>query len=197
MGSAAAPHNPGNEFEGNLQLTSSANLDKAPVRPNILVATNDAEIRGNMAELLRAYDVKILWAKSVEEVKTIIAREDTAACFCSFWLVDGTYREVVRSLRRQGVEIPAIIVCAPACPHEYRDYLAALNIRAFDFICYPYRKSDLERILRSAIGAHIQSGRSAAAQTEPRDVESSTSESARSRQEFPQGNLVVSLEPLV
>ena len=43
-----------------------------------------------------------------------------------------------------------IIVCAPACPQEYRDYLAALNIRAFDFICHPYRRIDLERILDSA-----------------------------------------------
>jgi DNA-binding NtrC family response regulator len=162
MGSAAAP-NPSTQFKGNLQLASSTNLDKAPVRPNVLVATNDPEIQGNMAELLRAYDIKVLWAKSVEEVKAVIAREDTAACFCSFWLVDGTYREVVRSLKRQRVEIPAIIVCAPACPHEYRDYLAALNIRAFDFICHPYRSSDLERILNSAIGAHVQSGRSAAA----------------------------------
>jgi hypothetical protein len=44
-----------------------------------------------------------------------------------------------------------IIVCAPECPQEYRDDLAALNIRAFDFICYPYRRIDLERILDSAI----------------------------------------------
>jgi hypothetical protein len=43
-------------------------------------------------------------------------------------------------------------VCAPECPHEYRDYLAALNIRAFDFICHPYRRTDLERILHAAIG---------------------------------------------
>jgi DNA-binding NtrC family response regulator len=163
MGSAPAPHNPGNQFQGNVSLASSTNLDKAPVPPNILVATNDPEIRSNMAELLRTYDAKILWAKSVEEVKNIIAREDTAACFCGFWLVDGTYREVVRSLKRQRAEIPAIIVCAPACPHEYRDYLAALNIRAFDFICYPYRSGDLERILWSAIGAHMRSGGSAAA----------------------------------
>jgi DNA-binding NtrC family response regulator len=163
MGSAATPNPGANQLNGNLQLASSTNLDKAPARPNILVATNDPEIRNNMAELLRAYDIKVLWAKSVEEVKAVIANEDTAACFCSFWLVDGTYREVVRSLKKQRVEIPAVIVCAPTCPHEYRDYLAALNIRAFDFICHPYRRSDLERILHSAIGAHVQSGQSSVA----------------------------------
>ena len=49
------------------------------------------------------------------------------------------------------MEVPAIIVCEPACPHEYRDCLAALNIRAFDFIYYPYRKTDLERILQATL----------------------------------------------
>jgi hypothetical protein len=65
--------------------------------------------------------------------------------------VDGTYRDVVRLLKRQTVEIPAIVVCEPACPNEYREYLAALNVRAFDFICHPYRKTDLERILQATV----------------------------------------------
>jgi DNA-binding NtrC family response regulator len=120
----------------------------------VLVATNDLEIRENIVELLQLFPLKTLWAKGVEEVKSILSRENVTACLCGFWLVDGTYRDVVRQLKLQRAEIPAIIVCAPSCPHEYRDYLAALNIRAFDFICHPYRKTDLERILRSAIEAH-------------------------------------------
>jgi len=149
MGSAATTQNPGSEFKGNIGLTSSTHGDQVAVRSNILIATNDSEIRSNMGELFETYDVRTVWAKSVEEVKAIIGKTDIAACFCGFWLVDGTYREVVRFLKRQQIEIPAIIVCAPACPHEYRDYLAALNLRAFDFICHPYRRTDLERILQS------------------------------------------------
>ena len=104
-----------------------------------------------MAELLRDYRFNTLWASGTEEIKSTLAKEDVAACFCGFWLVDGTYRDVVRHLKRERPEIPVIIVCAPTCPNEYRDYLAALNIRAFDFICHPYRRIDLERILRSAM----------------------------------------------
>jgi phage tail sheath gpL-like len=73
--------------------------------------------------------------------------------------VDGTYRDVVRLLKRQPVEIPATIVCEPACPNEYRDYLAALNIRAFDFICHPYRKTDLERILQATLSERAAAAR--------------------------------------
>jgi hypothetical protein len=133
--------------------------ERTSAEPTVLVATVDTAITENMRDLLQRYPLKTIWAKGVEEVKAALAREPVAACFCGFWLVDGTYRDVVRLLKRQPVEIPAIIVCAPACPNEYRDYLAALNIRAFDFICHPYRKTDLERILRAAIPARDRSAR--------------------------------------
>jgi DNA-binding NtrC family response regulator len=119
----------------------------------VLVATNDAEIHRDMSALLESFPVKTRWARGMEEVKYSLSREKVSLCLCGFWLVDGTYRDVVRYLRLQRAEIPAVIVCAPSCPHEYRDYLAALNISAFDFICHPYRKTDMENILRSAVGA--------------------------------------------
>ncbi len=119
--------------------------------PSILIATTDPDIRHTMAELLQSYAINTVWATGMEEIKSALANQNVAACFCGFWLVDGTYRDVVRHLKRQNAEMPVIIVCAPTCPHEYRDYLAALNIRAFDFMCHPYRRMDLERILNSAI----------------------------------------------
>jgi DNA-binding NtrC family response regulator len=122
-----------------------------PGRPSIVLATIDPQIRQGMNELLQAYRVNMMGATGIEEVRTALAEHDIVACFCGFWLVDGTYREVVRLLKLYRAEIPMIIVCSPQCPKEYRDYLAALNIRAFDFICHPYRQADLERILDSAL----------------------------------------------
>lgn len=121
-----------------------------PGRPNVLLSTIDPQIREGMGELLQGYRVNTIWTTGIEEVRSSLAQHDVLACFCGFWLVDGTYREVVRLLKHHRAEIPMIIVCSPQCPQEYRDYLAALNIRAFDFICHPYRQSDFERILDSA-----------------------------------------------
>src|ERR1700691_4848323 len=123
-----------------------------PGRTSIVLATTDAQILDGMGELLRGYRVNTIWARGTEEIRAALAENDVLACFCGFWLVDGTYRDVVRLLKHRHAEVPMIIVCAPECPQEYRDYLAALNIRAFDFICYPYRRIDLERILDSTIG---------------------------------------------
>jgi DNA-binding NtrC family response regulator len=124
---------------------------RAPGRPTILIATVDPEIREGLANLLEIASVNAIWVGSVEDVKTVVAREAITACLCGFWLQDGTYREVIRHLRRERLDIPAIIVSAPATPHEYRDYLAAMNLGELEFLCYPYQQFDFERMIGSAI----------------------------------------------
>jgi DNA-binding NtrC family response regulator len=134
-----------------------ASIDRNPGRPTVLIATVDPEIRESLAGLLEVAPINAIWVRSVEDVKAVIAKERIAACLCGFWLQDGTYREVIRHLRRERIDIPAIIVSAPATPHEYRDYLAAMNLGTLDVLCYPYQKSDFERMLVSAIAAHSPS----------------------------------------
>src|ERR1700732_2694161 len=127
--------------------------------PTVMVATADGGIRGSLNELLRSCSVQTRWVSGVEEASEVLARQDVSVCLCGFWLADGTYRELVKRLKREAAEIPVIILCAPACPNEYRDYLAAMNIGAFDFLCHPYRKIDLDRILRVSLVAHFRSQR--------------------------------------
>ena len=146
---------PGNANIADLENIENIDLHKS--QTTVLIATNDPEIHGNMSELLAPFSVRTLWSRGMEEVKHILARQNVSVCFCGFWLLDGTYRDVVRYLRLRRAEIPAVIVCARSCPHDYRDYLAALNISAFDFICHPYRKTDIERILNSAGNAPSRS----------------------------------------
>lgn len=127
----------------------------------ILVATAEPAVSASMRDLLEAYPLRTIWARGVDEVRSALSRESVDACFCGFWLIDGTYRDVVRHLKRQPAEIPAIVVCSPSCPQEYRDYLAALNLRVFDFLYHPYRRMDLERILRATISKRGPSVREA------------------------------------
>src|SRR5271170_6189890 len=150
-----------------LHRESAAHFQPSAERPIVLVATTDPIISDSMRALLQMYPLRTLWAKGVGEVRALLTKENVAACFCGFWLVDGTYRDVVRLLKRQTAEIPAIIVCAPACPNEYRDFLAALNIRAFDFICHPYRKTDMDRILRAAFASRTPPDRFEAPSMKP------------------------------
>jgi len=138
------------------QLESPENVELRKFQATVLIATNDPEIHRNMSDLLAPFSVKTVWAKGMQEVKYALAHEKISVCFCDFWLLDGTYRDVVRHLRLRRAEIPAVIVCAPSCPHDYRDYLAALNLSAFEFICHPYQKSDIDRILNSAVNPPLK-----------------------------------------
>jgi DNA-binding NtrC family response regulator len=120
---------------------------RAPGRSTVLIATIDPAIRNGLTELLQPFSFNTIWLNSVEAAKRILAREKIAACLCGFWLQGGTYRELFRHIRRERLDTPMIIASAPAWPNEYREYLTAMNLGALDFLCYPYRKSDLERKL--------------------------------------------------
>jgi len=148
------------KVEGIFKKRTEIDIEQAPGRSTILVATINPEISSGLKELFQAFSLNTIWVKGVEASKIVLAKKRIAACLCGFWLQDGTYRELVRHIRRENMEIPVIIVSEPNCPPEYRDYLAAMNIGALDFLCHPYRKSDLEEMLRLAIGgAHTRSVR--------------------------------------
>lgn len=147
--------------EDNIIGVSRDTAEPSLAPPTVLVATAEPAISASMRDLLKGYPIRTVWARGVNEVRLALAKESVLACFCGFWLIDGTYRDVVRHLKGQPIEIPAVVVCEPSCPQEYRDYLAALNLRAFDFLCHPYRKMDLERILEAAISKRGESVREA------------------------------------
>jgi DNA-binding NtrC family response regulator len=143
--------------ESNFMQKSATRIHETPGRPTVLIATIDPEIRERLTDLLESAGINAIWVDSVEEVKTLIVRKRIVACLCGFWLEDGTYREVIRHLRHERLDIRTIIVSAPAYPNKYRDYIAAMNLGALDFLCYPYQQSDFKRILDSAIAAHSRS----------------------------------------
>ncbi|HEV2305685.1 MAG TPA: hypothetical protein VGR93_09220 [Candidatus Acidoferrales bacterium] len=118
--------------------------------PTVLIVSAAAEVRDSLAEILEGHRTNIEWVRGAEAVKRLFDRGRVAACLCGFSVADGSYRDVVKHAKRQSA-VPVIIVSTPDCPNEYREYLAAMNTGAFDFLCYPYQKGEVERILGSAL----------------------------------------------
>ena len=137
-------------------ITSGPGIGEIPDAPTVLVAAIDWQVRNGLSAVLPAFAVNTVWTSSVFEAARILPRKDVSACLCGYWLEDGTFRDLARHIRRSETRIPLIAVSAPACRNEYRDYLAAMNIGAFDFLCHPYQKSDLDRVLRQAMTAHAR-----------------------------------------
>jgi DNA-binding NtrC family response regulator len=140
--------------EGNTIKKAADSSQKPSGRPTVLIALSDPEIRETLANMLQYHPLNTIWVDSVEDVKSVTVTMRIATFFCGLWLQDGTYREIVRHLRRERIDIPIIIVSGPTSPIEYRDYLSAMNIGALDCICYPFQQSHFEAILESAIVAN-------------------------------------------
>lgn len=140
-------------------FNSLVDIAWAPEAPTILVASSDSLVSDGLARLLEPYPINTVWVKGLADAKVWFATEKIAACLCGFWLEDGTCREFVKQTKRESSEMPVIIVSSPACENEYREYLAAMNTGALDFLCYPYRRLELERMLRSAITLHARAAR--------------------------------------
>lgn len=118
---------------------------------SLLIVSADAQLRNDLSEALDGRWSRVQSGTGAETAMRLMARNKVAACLCGFQLEDGTYRDVVKCAKRQNIEIPVIIVSTPNGPNEYREYLAAMNTGAFDFLCHPYQKRELERMLGLAV----------------------------------------------
>jgi len=157
-----------NERSENKPTYKIAQTDCKPLdRHCVLIAAVDNDIRAALTQLLEVANVEAVWVRSVKDVKALTAKRKITACLCGFWLQDGTYREVVRHLRRERMDIPAIIVSAATCPHEFREYLAAIDLGSLDILSYPYEQSDFDRIMEFAISSRTESARQSSVDTVP------------------------------
>lgn len=146
------------EQAGKLQIPPTREQE-IPDAPTVLVAALDWQVRGGLSTVLESFTINTEWVSSVAEATKVLETNDVSACLCGYWLEDGTFKDLARHIRRLTAKIPMIAVSAPACRNEYRDYLAAMNIGAFDFVCHPYQKTDLDRVLRQAISAYTRQNR--------------------------------------
>jgi DNA-binding NtrC family response regulator len=137
---------PGHNY--NLEARGTVEPERAVEHSYILVATVDLEIRSALIPVFEELNLNPFWVPSLEAAKAALRTGRFAACLSGFWLQDGTYRQLVRHIRRDRLQIPLIIVSAPACPIEYRDYVAAANLGALGFLDHPYRCSDLQKLVR-------------------------------------------------
>jgi|SRR5215469_2789536 len=128
--------------------------------PTLLFAVSDSETRNALAVIVRAFALNARWVSSTAVAQYMLESREFAACVCGFSPLDGgTYLDLARCVKRQSVAVPLIMVSSPRPAHEYQDYLASMKAGAFDFICYPYERTEVARILRRAVTAHYASAR--------------------------------------
>ncbi len=120
-------------------------------KPLILVISDDLETRCALAEALRCGTCDLLLTSTVSEALANREPELISLVFCQDRLPDGSFRDVLRSLKTAGLH-PPLVVCSLS--GEIDEYLDAMQLGAFDFIPAPYRQSEVEAIAAHALGRH-------------------------------------------
>lgn len=110
-------------------------------RTNALVASSHLECRRLLLRILENLRVQALASASLAEAEEMLSQQGVALVFCDDRLADRSYRDLLRTLRTWE-KAPHIVVTTRV--GEWKDYLEALQLGAFDMIQYPYRSADVE-----------------------------------------------------
>jgi DNA-binding NtrC family response regulator len=117
-------------------------------RLRVLIVGCEPLISGELAELLRGCGMACAATASVHGAMTMLGTQEVALVFCAAELADGSYRDLVRGLKLGKRRAPVVVVSRLG---EWKEYLEAIGLGAFDCIAPPYRRSEIERILDTVV----------------------------------------------
>jgi two-component system, NtrC family, response regulator AtoC len=118
--------------------------------PHYLVASSHLEGRRALVRILEDLGVNAFVSATLAEAKELLFGQSIALVFCDDRLTDGSYRDLLQTLRTWE-KTPHVVVTTRI--GEWKDYLEAVRLGAFDMIQYPYRSADVElNVLRAMRG---------------------------------------------
>jgi DNA-binding NtrC family response regulator len=118
--------------------------------PHALVASSHLECRRLLLRILDDLRVNTLSSATLAETQDLLSRRGVALVFCDDRLTDGSYQDLLRTLR-SWKKVPRIVVTTRI--GEWKEYLEALRLGAIDMIQYPYRPADVElNVIRATRG---------------------------------------------
>jgi DNA-binding NtrC family response regulator len=117
-----------------------------PSRLRVLVTSYDPDNGRMLGSILSECGLASVLASTLEEAQSLLAQRDILLAFCDAELADGTFRELLHLT--EAAKIPVVVASRV---HETLQYLEAMRLGAFDFIAPPYRRSEVEHIVASAL----------------------------------------------
>jgi DNA-binding NtrC family response regulator len=113
----------------------------------VLVISSELEHRRALVDILNREQWDTICASTVNECEELFARRDVALVFCERELPDGTYRDVLRTIRSLNTNVPLVVTSRLA---DWDEYLEALQEGAFDLIASPCRSTDVTWVMLRA-----------------------------------------------
>ncbi len=114
----------------------------------VVIASCDVEERRALCNILAKQGLDPITAPTVRECEEIVVQENAGLIFCSRWLADGDYRDLLVAARRWSRKIRIVLAARVT---DWDEYLEAMRLGAFDVISAPCRPTDVEWMVIQAL----------------------------------------------
>ncbi len=116
--------------------------------PNVLVISDAPEAQMIFAGVLGRYGIAPIVAPDVTTAQTILSGHSISLVFCSDEMPDGGIDIVLRETSQSSCKVPVVVVSRLDDWGRFLDFLKA---GAFDYVLYPPRGIEIDRIVKRAL----------------------------------------------
>jgi DNA-binding NtrC family response regulator len=107
----------------------------------ILVVSSDLADRDQLTGVLASLGLDPVPTSSLRECREILAQKKVGLVFCDRHLTDGNYQDLLATSPQSG-DRPRVVVTSHRA--DWDEYREAMRCGAFDIICAPCRRADVE-----------------------------------------------------
>jgi DNA-binding response OmpR family regulator len=115
----------------------------------VLLVCSESPDRRLIETVLHHWDIDVVSCDSLCDAQLALRRGNVRLVFCDEKLKDGGYRDFLALIRRKRRK-PRAVVMAPGVEPE-REHLEALESGAFDVICKPCTRNDIQWMIIYAL----------------------------------------------
>lgn len=113
-----------------------------------LLAIADPSSVEVLSRTLAGNGLDLEFCTTISDALATISRKKNSIVFCQARLADGSFRDLLRFADRQRSEMP-VIVCSDF--YDKTTYIEAMSLGAFDYLAFPYRRSEVEWVVGNAL----------------------------------------------
>lgn len=113
-----------------------------------LLAIADPASVDVLSRTLAGNDLDLEFCTTISDALSVLGRKQTYVVFCQARLSDGSFRDLLRFTDRQHSESP-VIVCSDF--YDKTTYIEAMSLGAFDYLAFPYRRTEVEWVIGNAL----------------------------------------------
>lgn len=135
-----------------MERRGEAAIPNVTHRPNaVLLACSAGEERGALMRVLMQCGLAPVLSRSVRETQATLSGQKVGLIVCAAQLEDGSFRDLLRMVRRVNWRGSLIVASRLG---ECEEYLEAMRLGAFDLIVAPYCLRDVKPIVQRALQGH-------------------------------------------